>query len=173
MPQPHWHVRRVKQGSPSTHPILGDELRSLRRLQREQEPKSPFVFTSERGAPFSTAGFARMIERAGAEANFGSRHIRIFCGTPAALRWHLRDTTRARFRLILVTRTFSTRCDTPSFRLHGSGIFGVNDNALIWPQIWPQTPAPKCCNAVGKAALKENSRVPPRAGLHLFTAFFI
>ena len=25
------HVRRVKQGSPSTHPILGDELRSLRR----------------------------------------------------------------------------------------------------------------------------------------------
>ena len=30
-----------------------------RRLQREQEPKSPFVFTSERGAPFSTAGFWR------------------------------------------------------------------------------------------------------------------
>src|SRR5690349_7578938 len=24
------HVRRVKQGTPSTHPILGDELRSLR-----------------------------------------------------------------------------------------------------------------------------------------------
>jgi integrase len=37
------HVRRVKQGSPSTHPILGDELRWLRRLQREQQPKSPFV----------------------------------------------------------------------------------------------------------------------------------
>ncbi len=54
------HVRRVKQGTPSTHPILGDELRALRRLQREQEPKSPFVFTSERGAPFTTAGFARM-----------------------------------------------------------------------------------------------------------------
>ena len=32
------HVRRVKQGTPSTHPILGDELRALRRLQREQEP---------------------------------------------------------------------------------------------------------------------------------------
>ena len=64
------HVRRVKQGAPSTHPILGDELRALRRLQREQEPKSPFVFTSERGAPFSPAGFARMIERAGIEAKF-------------------------------------------------------------------------------------------------------
>ena len=46
------HVRRVKQGTPSTHLILGDELRGLRRLQREQEPKSPFVFTSERGALF-------------------------------------------------------------------------------------------------------------------------
>src|SRR5215467_9156465 len=50
------HVRRVKQGTPSTHPILGDELRALRRLQREQEPRSSFVFTSERGAPFTTAG---------------------------------------------------------------------------------------------------------------------
>ena len=64
------HVRRVKQGSPSTHPILGDELRMLRRLQREQQPKSPFVFTSERGSPFTTAGFARMVERAGVEAGF-------------------------------------------------------------------------------------------------------
>jgi integrase len=65
------HVRRVKHGSPSTHPIRGDELRALRRLQREQEPKSPFVFTSERGAPFTTAGFARMMERAGRAAGLG------------------------------------------------------------------------------------------------------
>ena len=62
------HVRRVKQGTPSTHPIMGDELRALRRLQREQEPEAPFVFTSERGAPFTTAGFARMVERAGVSA---------------------------------------------------------------------------------------------------------
>jgi site-specific recombinase XerD len=64
-------VRRLKQGSPSTHPIRGDELRALRRLQREQEPKSPFVFVSERGAPFTTAGFARMVERAGVQAKLG------------------------------------------------------------------------------------------------------
>ena len=38
------HVRRVKQGTPSTHPILGDELRALRRLQRDQDPRSRFVF---------------------------------------------------------------------------------------------------------------------------------
>jgi integrase len=31
------HVRRVKKGTPSTHPILGDELRAVRRLQREQD----------------------------------------------------------------------------------------------------------------------------------------
>ena len=64
------HVRRVKQGTPSTHPILGDELRALRRLQREQEFKSPFIFTSEREAPFSTAGFARMVERASSGFTF-------------------------------------------------------------------------------------------------------
>jgi integrase len=39
--------------------FLGDELRALRRLQRDQKPKSLFVFTSERGAAFTTAGFAR------------------------------------------------------------------------------------------------------------------
>jgi integrase len=64
-------VCRAKRGSPSTHPILGDELRALRRLQREQDPKSPFVFTSERGSPFTTAGFARMVERAGEGARLG------------------------------------------------------------------------------------------------------
>src|ERR1700757_4612080 len=64
-------VRRARKGSPSTHPIMGDELRALRRLVREQDPRSPFVFTSERGAPFTTAGFARMVERAGAAADLG------------------------------------------------------------------------------------------------------
>ena len=86
------HVRRVKQGTPSTHPILGDELRALRRLHHEQEPKSPFVFTSERGAPFSTAGFARMIERAGAEARLGFKAhphmLRHACGYALANKGH-------------------------------------------------------------------------------------
>jgi type 1 fimbriae regulatory protein FimB/type 1 fimbriae regulatory protein FimE len=49
-------VRRVKQGTPATHPIRGDELRALRRLQREQEPRSPFVFTSERGGTVHHCG---------------------------------------------------------------------------------------------------------------------
>ena len=120
------HVRRVKQGTPSTHPILGDELRALRRLQREQEPKSPFVFTSERGAPFSTAGFARMVERAGAEAKLGFKAHPHMLGTPAATRWPTRGTTRAPCRLTSGTGTSSTRCATPSCRRRGSRISGVN-----------------------------------------------
>ena len=69
------HVRPMKQGTPSTHPILGDEMRALRRLRREQEPKSPFVFTSERGAPFSAAGFARMVERGGPRPSSALKRI--------------------------------------------------------------------------------------------------
>jgi site-specific recombinase XerD len=86
------HVRRVKQGTPSTHPMLGDELRALRRLQREQEPKSSFVFNSERGAPFSTAGFARIVERAGDEAKLGFKAhphmLRHACGYALANKGH-------------------------------------------------------------------------------------
>jgi type 1 fimbriae regulatory protein FimB/type 1 fimbriae regulatory protein FimE len=86
------HVRRVKQGSPSTHPILGDELRAIRRLQREQKPKSPFVFTSERESPFTTAGFARMVERAGAQARLSFKAhphmLRHACGFALAAKGH-------------------------------------------------------------------------------------
>ena len=64
------HVRRVKQGTPATHPLTGRELRALRRLQREQKTKLPFVFVSERGAPFAKRGFQAMVERAARAAGF-------------------------------------------------------------------------------------------------------
>jgi integrase len=57
------HVRRIKKGTPATHPIRGDELRALRKLERDQKPKSPFVFTSERGGPFTRFAINRLIER--------------------------------------------------------------------------------------------------------------
>jgi site-specific recombinase XerD len=41
-------------------------LRALRALKREA--KSPFIFVSERGAPFSVAGLQKLVERAGIEA---------------------------------------------------------------------------------------------------------
>ena len=56
-------VIRLKGSKDATHPIMGDEMRALRKLQRDQEAKSPFVFVSERGAPFTPAGFARMLDR--------------------------------------------------------------------------------------------------------------
>src|SRR5664279_5260959 len=62
------HVHRVKNGKPSTHPIRGDELRALRKLKREA-PKSPFVFVSERGGPFTTDSFNWLVKRAGQKAN--------------------------------------------------------------------------------------------------------
>jgi type 1 fimbriae regulatory protein FimB/type 1 fimbriae regulatory protein FimE len=85
-------VRRAKRGTPSTHPISGDELRALRRLRREQEPKSAFIFTSERASPFTTAGFARMVERAGAAAGLGFKAhphmLRHACGFALANKGH-------------------------------------------------------------------------------------
>jgi integrase len=60
------HLRRAKGGTTATHPLLGDELRALRVLRREA--KSPFVFVSERNAPFTGSGFAKLVERAGVEA---------------------------------------------------------------------------------------------------------
>ena len=62
------YVRALKNGIPATHPLTGKELRALRQLQREQDIKSPFVFTSERGTPFTKRGFQAMVERAGEAA---------------------------------------------------------------------------------------------------------
>jgi integrase len=62
------HLRRAKGGATSTHPLLGDEMRALRSLKREAGDKSPFIFVSERGTPFSVSGLAKLIERSGVEA---------------------------------------------------------------------------------------------------------
>jgi site-specific recombinase XerD len=37
----------------------------------KREAKSAFIFVSERGAPFTVAGLAKLIERAGNEAKIG------------------------------------------------------------------------------------------------------
>src|SRR5262247_4488598 len=57
-----------------------------------EQPKSPFVFTSERGSPFTTAGFARMVERAGMAAELGFKAhphmLRHACGFALANKGH-------------------------------------------------------------------------------------
>ena len=85
------HVRRVKGGTPSVHPLGGSEMRALRRLQRASGA-SAFVFVSERGAPFTTAGFARMVERAALAAGLGLKAhphmLRHACGYALANAGH-------------------------------------------------------------------------------------
>jgi site-specific recombinase XerD len=61
-------VRRLKGSTDSVHYLERDELAGLKRLHREQEPKSAFVFVNERGQPFGRMGIGRMIERAGEAA---------------------------------------------------------------------------------------------------------
>src|SRR4051794_17479004 len=63
------HVRRIKNGTPSVHPLGGGELRALHKLQREAIP-SPYVFTTERRAPMSPAGFRKMLARTGEAGAF-------------------------------------------------------------------------------------------------------
>jgi type 1 fimbriae regulatory protein FimB/type 1 fimbriae regulatory protein FimE len=61
------HVRRVKNGKPSAHPLRGDEIRALRELRR-QFPDSAFVFATERGGPFTTDAINRQIKSIGKRA---------------------------------------------------------------------------------------------------------
>ena len=65
------HIQRAKLGKPAVHPIRGDELRALRRLQREQEPRSNFVFTTERGGPMTPDALNRMVKRLGHGCKLG------------------------------------------------------------------------------------------------------
>jgi integrase len=110
------HVRRAKKGTPATHTLRGDELRALRKLQRES-PASSFVFVSERGSPFSPAGFAKMVERAGAEAGFDFKaHPHMLRHACAASPLPMPGMTRAPCRRILGTATFSIQCGTRSWR---------------------------------------------------------
>jgi type 1 fimbriae regulatory protein FimB/type 1 fimbriae regulatory protein FimE len=85
------HVRRSKRGTPSVHPIRGDELRALRRLQREQPP-GPHVFASERGGPMTPKSFhqliARLGERAGMPFPIHPHMLRHACGYALANAGH-------------------------------------------------------------------------------------
>jgi integrase len=63
------HVRRIKNGTPSVHPLSGMEIRALRRLKREQL-ESRHIFLTERRGPMTTAGFRKMITRISGEAAF-------------------------------------------------------------------------------------------------------
>ena len=64
------HVIRLKRGLPSTHPLRGPEIQALRRLQREQQAASPYVFTTERRGPLTPAAVRKLVTRIGEAAGF-------------------------------------------------------------------------------------------------------
>jgi integrase len=61
-------IRRLKGSLDGVHILERDEAAGLRRLQREQEPKRPHVFTSERGQAFTRFAINKMIEAAARRA---------------------------------------------------------------------------------------------------------
>jgi hypothetical protein len=57
-----FHVRSLKNGMPSVHPLHGSELRALRRLKMEY-PGLAYVFISERGSPLTARAIRHIILR--------------------------------------------------------------------------------------------------------------
>jgi integrase len=65
---PTLFIRRAKGGQSDANPLTAEHLRALNAL-RPEEPGAT-IFVSERGDAFTTAGFAKMVERAGIKAGF-------------------------------------------------------------------------------------------------------
>jgi integrase len=108
----HLHVRRLKNGVNSVHPIQGDELRALRELRREQEPESAFVFCSERGGPMTRSNVAKMIETAGDRAGLPHCHPHICSDIQPGICWPMRAMTQGDCSYGSATAISSTPPDT-------------------------------------------------------------
>jgi type 1 fimbriae regulatory protein FimE len=62
------HVTLRKNGSLSTHPLRGHELRALRSWRRQQDEMAPHVFTSLRGGPMTVRTVHYVVAEAGRTA---------------------------------------------------------------------------------------------------------
>ena len=63
-------MRRVKHGVPSTHPLTGTEIRTLRKLKR-LTGASAYVLLSERQGPLTDASVRTTMAQAGERAGLG------------------------------------------------------------------------------------------------------
>lgn len=68
------NVRRLKGSVSGAHPLEPDEVTALRKL-RQSRPDDVYLFTNERGAPFTPEGFRKMLSRLGAAAGLGSLNV--------------------------------------------------------------------------------------------------
>ncbi len=85
------HVNRLKNGTPSNHPIRGPEIRALRRLKRDYSA-TPYVFVTERKGPLTASTVRKMIARAGRQAGLPvpvhTHMLRHACGYKLANEGH-------------------------------------------------------------------------------------
>ena len=108
------HVRRAKNGKPATHPIRGDELRALRKLQREGAAIAVRLrVRARRPVHHGQLQLAGQESRAESQAAVPvpRPHAASF---GAAISWPATVTTPARSKPISATAIFGTPSDTPN-----------------------------------------------------------
>ncbi len=86
------------------------------RLKREQDPPSPFVFTSERGSPFPTAGWRKMVARLGVAAKFSFKAHPHMLRHASGFQLANQGTDTRTLQAYLGHRNIHTRSDTRSCR---------------------------------------------------------
>jgi integrase len=151
------HVRRAKQGTPSVHPIQGDEIRALRKLQRENPPRGAYLFISERGGPLSTLGFHHLIARLGKAAKLPfAVHPHMLRHAASSL--PMMDMIPALCSTTSGTRTSSTRYATPSCHPTDSETSGVSLTHSAGITTARQRSAPGRQRAAAKRASKSSAK---------------
>ena len=108
------HVRRVKHGTPATHPLTGVELRALRKLQRETNVTIRLYQRAWRAV--HQPGFQTLVERAGKKAKLEFKAHPHMLRLPAATSWLTMASIPARSKAISGTSPFSTQFVTPTWR---------------------------------------------------------
>src|SRR5436190_19945609 len=85
------HVKRLKNGIASVHPLRGPELRLLRKMAR-QYSETPYIFVTERKGPLTPDTVRKIISRAGEAARLGfpvhPHMLRHACGYKLANEGH-------------------------------------------------------------------------------------
>src|SRR5215468_58426 len=157
------HVRRAKNGSPSVHPMQGDEIRALRCLQREQGPSS-HVFMTERDGPMTPKAFHALFGRIGGRAKMQfpihPHMLRHGCGYALANAGH--DTRRLQAYLghkniqhtvrytELAPRGLKASGETDAIRWRSEACFRAEapgrENSKLWRAIFVRYPCPNFAN---------------------------
>ena len=74
----------------------------------KRDAKSPFIFVSERGAPFTVSGLQKMVERAGIEAKLPFKVHPHMLDMQRAMRWRTRASIPGLCRPIWATASIQS-----------------------------------------------------------------